>query len=78
MPTENLAPQIVDLPPVLSNENGDAYLTKPMVARRLNKCVRTVDYLIANGLPHYKFRRALLLKWSEVEAHLAANYRVTK
>lgn len=60
-------------------ETGEAkeeFITKPTVAQRMKKCARTIDNLMAKGLPHYKVGRSVIFRWSEVEAHLAANYRV--
>jgi len=56
----------------------EGYLTKVEVAQRMKKCARTIENLMAKGLPHYKIGRAVIFRWSEVEAHLAANYRVAK
>jgi len=57
----------------------ERYINKPEVAHRLGKSLRTVDNWIQRGiLPYYKIGRSVEFKWSEVEAHLAQNCRVTR
>ena len=49
----------------------EPFITKPEVARRLSKKVRTIDSWMQQGLlPYYKIGRSVSFKWSEVEAHL--------
>jgi excisionase family DNA binding protein len=49
----------------------EPFITKPEVARRLNKRVRTVDNWMQQGLlPYYKIGRSVAFKWSEVERQL--------
>jgi excisionase family DNA binding protein len=51
----------------------EPFITKPEVARRLGKQVRTVDNWMQRGLlPYYKIGRSVSFKWSEVERHLKA------
>ena len=57
----------------------EPYINKAEVGRRLGMRPRTVDAWILRGLlVHYKLSRSVRFKWSEVEAHLAANYRVCR
>jgi excisionase family DNA binding protein len=54
------------------------YIKKPQVAKRLNQSVRSVDNWMKQGLvPYYKIGRSVVFKWSDVEAHLKANCRVS-
>lgn len=62
-------------------ETGEAkeeFITKPTVAQRMKKCARTIDNLMARGLPHYRVGRSVIYRWSEIEAWLAANCRVSR
>ena len=55
----------------------EGFIDKPEVARRLNKTVRTVDNWMARGiLPYYRLGRTIAFRWSDIEAHMKANYRV--
>ena len=57
----------------------EPYIDKAEVGRRLGMRPRTVDDWIKRGiLVHYKLNRSVRFRWSEVEAHLAANYRVCR
>jgi excisionase family DNA binding protein len=61
-------------PPV----TAEGFIGKTEVARRLNKTVRTVDNWMARGiLPYYKLGRTVAFRWSDIEAHMQANYRVS-
>lgn len=74
----NEVPKLIPLP-TTNALLPEAYITKPEVARRVEKTVRTVDGWMRSGLlPYYKIGRSVVFKWSEVEAHLAANYRVCR
>ena len=60
-----------------NNGSVEEFVNKSEVARRLRRQVRTVDNWMRRGiLPYYKIGRSVSFKWSEVEAHLRANYRV--
>ena len=59
------------------NNGSEEFITKVMVARRMQKCTRTIDNLIAAGLPHYKIGRSVIFRWEEILAYLAANCRVS-
>jgi excisionase family DNA binding protein len=55
----------------------EGFIGKTEVARRLNKTVRTVDNWMGRGiLPYYKLGRTIAFRWSDIEAHMKANYRV--
>jgi excisionase family DNA binding protein len=57
----------------------EPFITKPEVARRLNKQVRTVDNWMQRGiLPYYKIGRSVAFKWSEIEVALAKTCRVSR
>ena len=57
----------------------EPFITRPEVARRLNKKVRTVDNWTKRGiLPYYKIGRSVSFKWSEIEAALARSCRVAR
>ena len=57
----------------------EPFITKPEVARRLGKRVRTVDNWMQQGLlPYYKIGRSVSFKWSEVERHLEHVCRVCR
>ena len=57
---------------------AEGFIGKTEVARRLNKTIRTVDNWMARGiLPYYKLGRTVAFRWSDIEAHLQANYRVS-
>jgi excisionase family DNA binding protein len=56
---------------------SEPFVSKPEVARRLGKTLRTVDNWMRRGfLPYYKIGRSVSFKWSEVAAHLARTCRV--
>ena len=68
-----------------SNETGqspappEGFIDKHEVARRLNKTVRTVDNWMKRGiLPFYKLGRTVAFRWTDIEAHMQANYRVCR
>ena len=57
----------------------EPFISKPEVARRLGKRVRTVDNWMQRGLlPYYKIGRSVGFKWSEVEVHLRQLCRVCR
>ncbi len=57
----------------------EPFITKPEVARRLGKRVRTIDNWMHQGLlPYYKLGRSVAFKWSEVESHLEQVCRVCR
>jgi excisionase family DNA binding protein len=71
MKTENEITQ-TETPP-----GPEGFIDKPEVARRINKTVRTVDNWMARGiLPYYRLGRTIAFRWSDIEAHMKANYRV--
>ena len=54
---------------------AEGFLTKTQVAVRLNRSVKTVNnWMRRKILPYYKPGRSVLFRWSEVVAHLEANY----
>jgi len=65
-------------PPVTAPVTApEDFISKKEVARRLDKTVRTVENWMERGiLPYYKLGRTVSFRWSEIEAHLMAKYRV--
>ena len=56
---------------------GEAFITKEEVARLIQRPVRTVeDWMRRRLIPFYKLGQAPRFRWSEVQAHFAARYRV--
>ena len=54
----------------------EGYLKKAEVATRLNRSLKTVGNWMKRGiLPYYKLGHRVSFRWSEIEAHWAANYR---
>jgi hypothetical protein len=62
--------------PVPVGEEPEGFITKPTVARRMNKCTRTIDNLMRDGLPFYKVGRSTIFRWSEVVSYLTTRCRV--
>jgi excisionase family DNA binding protein len=57
----------------------EPFITRPEVARRLNKTVRTVDNWMKRGiLPYYKIGRSVSFRWVEIETALARTCRVNR
>jgi predicted DNA-binding transcriptional regulator AlpA len=57
----------------------ETFIGKKVVAKRLNKTVRTVDNWMAQGLlPYYKIGHSVSFKWSEIETALARTCRVSR
>ena len=55
----------------------EPYIDKAEVGRRTQMRPRTIDDWMKRGLlPYYKVGRSVRFKWSEVEQHLGARYRV--
>ena len=55
----------------------EGYIDKRECARRLGRTPRSVDTYMALGMvPFYKLGRTVAFKWSEVDAHIKAHYRV--
>ena len=55
----------------------EGYIDKHECARRLGRTVRSVDTYMALGIvPFYKLGRTVAFKWSEVDEHIKAHYRV--
>ncbi len=55
----------------------ESYIDKKECARRLGRTVRSVDTYMAKGIiPYFKLGKTVAFKWSEVDAHIMAHYRV--
>ena len=64
---------VVPPPPVPVED----YITKKEVAKRMRKPVRTVEAWMREGIiPFYKVKQACRFRWSEIQEHWAARYRV--
>ena len=62
-----------------SGHPPEGFISKGDVAQRTGKTIRTVENWMKRGiLPYFKIRHSVLFKWSDVEAHLAANYRIAR
>ncbi len=60
---------------------ADGFISKVEVARRLGKTARTVEQWMQRGvIPYIKIgkgrRASVLFKWTDIEAHLKANFGV--
>lgn len=54
---------------------AENFIGKTEVARRLNRSLKTVGNWMRRGiLPYYKLGHRVSFRWSEVEAHIQANY----
>ena len=63
----------------VSGQPFEPYIDKGEVGRRTQMRPRTINDWMKRGLlPYYKVGRSVRFKWSEVEAHLAANCRVCR
>ena len=63
--------------PVACDPSVESYIAKHECARRLGRTVRSVDSYMEKGIiPFYKLGRTVAFKWSEVDAHIKAHYRV--
>ena len=68
----NQAKANATIPPL---ETAEAFIGKGEVARRLNRSLKTVNAWMKRGiLPYYKLGHRVSFRWSEVVAHLQANY----
>ena len=57
--------------PVPPSLPAEPFITKPEVARRLCKPIRTItNWMRRDWIPYHKMGRAVLFKWSEVEAKI--------
>jgi hypothetical protein len=43
-----------------------------------NTTTRSVEHMMASGLPHYKLGRRVLFRWSEIQSYLAQTCRVCR
>lgn len=70
---------VVAPPAAATPAEPEAYIGKGEAARRLGIKPRTLDAWIADGrIPFYKVARSVRVRWSEVQAHLAATSRVCR
>ena len=61
-----------------SQEGFEPYITKAVVAERLDVKLRTVSRLMRRRvLRHYKLGELVRFKWSEVESDMREHFRVS-
>ena len=61
------------------NRETEELITKKDVAGLTSKDVRTIDNWMRKGiLPYYKCGRTVMFRWSDVQAHLDANFRICR
>ena len=74
--TENTSVPQTTTPPANAPE---PYIDKVEVARRLGREVRTIDNWMRRGMiPYFKIGRSVNFKWSDVDAHMQANFRICR
>ena len=74
---KSVVEQIENPPQGAGGPAFEGYIDKRECARRLGRTVRSVDTYMALGMvPFYKLGRTVAFKWSEVDAHIKAHYRV--
>ena len=70
--------RILQATPSDSGEGFEPYITKAVVAERLDVKVRTVSRLMRRRvLRHYKLGELVRFKWSEVESDVREHFRVS-
>ena len=58
---------------------AEPFINKAEAARRLGIAPRTLDQWLHDGrIPFYRIGHSCRLRWSEVQAHLAATCRVAR
>ena len=63
--------------PPRASQLPEGYMDKRQIARQLGRTVRSVDTYMALGIiPFYKLGRTVMFKWSEVDQHIQAHFRV--
>jgi len=61
----------------LTRREFEEYIDKRECARRMGRTVRSIDtYMAAGVIPFYKLGRTVMFKWSEVDQHIQAHFRV--
>jgi hypothetical protein len=75
MRKEAIENQAAEPPPLKQFPEG--YMGKRQLARQLGRTVRSIDTYMALGvIPFYKLGRTVMFKWSEVDQHIQAHFRV--
>jgi len=75
-PNERLK-RFLEAAPIDDNGGFEPFITKPVVAERMDVEVRTVSRLMRRGvLRYYKLGPMVRFKWSEVEEDMRAHFRV--
>ena len=74
---KSVAEQIEAGPRATARPEPEGYINKRECARRLGRTVRSIDtYMAAGIVPYYKLGRTVAFKWSEVDQHIQAHFRV--
>src|SRR5688572_28107738 len=65
--------------PDQENQRIEEYITKPVVAQRMNKTTRTIEMWMKRGwIPFYRIGRTTLFRWSEIQDHLTLTCRISR
>ena len=60
-----------------AQENGEPFITKEEVARRMRKPVRTIEnWMRENRIPFYRVGHSVRFRWSDIQGHFNKCYRV--
>jgi excisionase family DNA binding protein len=60
-----------------AQENGEPFITKEEVARRMRKPVRTIEnWMREHRIPFYRVGHSVRFRWSDVQVHFNKCYRV--
>jgi len=77
MRKENIAVEGQQPPPGAAVPGFEGYIDKRTLAKLLGRTVRSIDTYMAKGvIPFYKLGRTVAFKWSEVDEHIKAHFRV--
>jgi predicted DNA-binding transcriptional regulator AlpA len=77
MRTESVSDVGQQAAPASGRAEAEGYIDKHECARRLGRTVRSVDtYMLKGIVPFYKLGRTVAFKWSEVDEHIKAHFRV--
>jgi hypothetical protein len=77
MRKENITVDGLQPPPGGAASGVEGYINKRALARQLGRTVRSIDTYMAKGIiPFYKLGRTVVFKWSEVDEHIKAHFRV--
>jgi predicted DNA-binding transcriptional regulator AlpA len=61
----------------VNRQEPEGYINKRQLAKQMGRTVRSIDTYMANGMiPFYKLGKTVAFKWSEVDEHIQAHFRV--